>query len=72
MTEDEDDDTNPFQREEVFSPVRDIETMEIEVDAKNAPKRLSAGLSGLREPEPEHIKSSDDEGSGRLSNFQTQ
>jgi len=33
-SDDDDDDVNPFQREEQ-SPVRDIETMDIEVDAKN-------------------------------------
>ena len=30
---DDDDDVNPFAREDVISPVRDIETMDIEVDA---------------------------------------
>ena len=50
--------------------------MDIEVDAKGKQNTamaktafpLSSG-GGLGEPEPEIIKSSDDEGSGRLSNF---
>lgn len=35
-SDDEDDDINPFQRENEHSPVRDIETMDIEVDAKTS------------------------------------
>ena len=75
-SDDEDDDVNPFQREDQ-SPIRDIETMDIEVNAQQRAKNSaevtkaserSSGLLG--EPEPEMIKSSDDdENSTRLSNF---
>ena len=68
----------------VTSPVRDIETMDIEVDArtsqpkraqteKNSAARRPVGASGNfpgGEPEPEIIKSSDGEDSiKKVSNF---
>ena len=77
-SDDEDDDINPFQRENEMSPVRDIETMDIEVDAKttlqqpSSDSKVRTSASGIGEPEPEIIKSSDDEGSARLSNFKAQ
>jgi len=52
--------------------------MDIEVDAskiKTVPvfdRKNSSGCMGLGEPEPEQIKSSDDEGSVRLSNLKPQ
>ena len=73
-SEDDEDDVNPFQREDQ-SPVRDIETMDIEVDAEKQKssqthkETVRSSATGFGEPEPENIKSSDDGGSGRLSNF---
>ena len=79
INSDDDEEVNPFQREDQ-SPVHDIETMDIEVDAIKhqqipaaAPLSATVEKSGKilspGEPEPEQIKSSDDEGSARLSNF---
>ena len=65
----------------ITSPVRDIETMDIEVDArtsqpkraqteKNSAARRATGTSPGGEPEPEIIKSSDGEDSiKKVSNF---
>ena len=74
----DEDDVNPFQRED-SSPIRDIETMDIEVGnarqshpfkTNSSSKVATERSSGLGEPEPEIIKSSDDdENSFRLSNF---
>ena len=65
INDDDDDECNPFQREEDMSPIRDIETMDIEVDAaknlaakdsqKSARHRPSVGIG---EPEPECIATS--------------
>lgn len=35
MGDDDEDEANPFQREDNSSPIRDIETMDIEVEAAN-------------------------------------
>ena len=83
--DDDDDDVNPFQREDdngqsLVSPVRDIETMDIEVGAngisgrkahtqKNSAMKKTSNSPG-GEPEPELIKSSDGEESiKKVSNF---
>ena len=66
---DDDEDVNPFQREEdASSPVRDIETMDIEVKdslkkgayTSDSKKNGRSSGGGIGEPEPEMIKESPD------------
>ena len=71
-SDDEDDDLNPFQREETSGDFKEIDEQQINIDTKQVPstnpdmfsKLKEVESKNLREPEPEQTVFSDEEASG--------
>ena len=72
-TSDDDDDINPFQREETSGDFKEIDEQQINIDSKQVPsanpdmfgKLKQVENKNLREPEPEQTVFSDEEASGQ-------